>query len=87
MYVLDGQCRNCYNPPARKITAKVQAPGQILAYQLLHHIEYMSSRNSNYRLMDRLKNHTHFEQVKMWAQEKGNKQKERSFSYQRHSYE
>ena len=44
----------------------------------------MSSHNSNYRLMDRLKNHTHFEQVKMWVQEKGNKQKESSFSYQRH---
>ena len=81
--LLDGQRRNCYNPPTR--SRKETPPAQVNSrIQLLHHIEDMNSRNSNYRVMDRLKNHTHFEQVKMWVQEKGNKQKESSFSYQRH---
>ena len=71
--LLDGQRRNCYNPPTR---SRKERPPNNSRNQLLHHIEDMSSRNSNYRLMDRLKNHTHFEQVKMWVQEKGNKQKE-----------
>ena len=81
--LLDGQRRNYHTPPTRswKETPPAQVNSRI---QLLHHIEDMSSHNSNYRLMDRLKNHTHFEQVKMWVQEKGNKQKESSFSYQRH---
>ena len=81
--LLDGQRRNCYNPPKRK-NQKEKDSQPYSRNQLLHHIEYTSSRNSTHRLMDRLKHHTHFEQVKMWVQEKGNKQKERSFSYQRH---
>ena len=77
--MLDGQRRNCYNPPTR--SRKETPPAQVNSrIQLLHHSVDMNSRNSNYRLMDRLKNHTHFEQEKCWVQEKGNKQKKSSFS-------